>query len=154
MCLMCRTTEKDPRQGSRLSAGMGRATEEDWSKRPSDHQLQEARKKDSDRAVTPAAEGVHVPANLALPGSLQAKQLCHLHAQLSLGQSCDRQKNVLYLCTQGHFSSVQLCRLWSVRLLCQGGEFSRQEYWSVLANTGCHALLEHYISCCSSCQLL
>ena len=31
--------------------------------------------------------------------------------------------------------------------------FSRQEYWSVLSNTGCHTLLEHYISCCSSHQL-
>ena len=29
--------------------------------------------------------------------------------------------------------------------------FSRQEYWSILANTGCHTLLEHYISCCPSC---
>ena len=45
---------------------------------------------------------------------------------------------------QGHFSSIQIfatCRLWSARLLCQGGGFSRQEYWCVLANTGCHSLL-------------
>ena len=33
------------------------------------------------------------------------------------------------------------------------GGFSRQEYWSVLANTGCHILLEHCISCCPRCQL-
>ena len=33
------------------------------------------------------------------------------------------------------------------------GGFSRQEYWSVLANTGCHILLEHYIFCCPSHQL-
>ena len=65
-------------------------------------------KKDSDWTITPVAEAFHVPVHLAPPGSPQAKQLCHLHAQLSLGQSCDRQKNVLYLCTQGHFSSVQL----------------------------------------------
>ena len=39
------TTEKDPRQGSPLSAWMGRATEKDWPKRPSDHQLQEAQKR-------------------------------------------------------------------------------------------------------------
>ena len=45
------------------------------------------------------------------------------------------------------------CRLWPARLLCQGWGFSRQEYWSVLATTGCHTLLEHYISCCPSCQL-
>ena len=41
-------------------------------------------------------------------------------------------------------------RLWPARLLCQGGGLCRQEYWSVLANTGCHTLLEHYISCCPS----
>ena len=40
------------------------------------------------------------------------------------------------------------CRLWPTRLLGQEGGFSRQEYWSVLANTGYHILLEHCISCC------
>ena len=49
-------------------------------------------KKDSDRAMSPAMEAVCVPERLVLPGSLQAKQLHHLHAQLSLGQSCHRQK--------------------------------------------------------------
>ena len=50
--------------------------------------------------------------------------------------------------------SLQPCRLWPARLLYQGGGFSRQEYWSILANTGCPTLLEHCISCCPSCQLL
>ena len=50
-------------------------------------------------------------------------------------------------------NSLWPCRLWRARLLYQGG-FSRQEYWSVLVNTGCHTLLEHYISCCHSCHLL
>ena len=50
-------------------------------------------KKDSDRAITPVAEAVHVPAHLVPPGSWQAKQLHHRYAQLSLGQSCHRQKN-------------------------------------------------------------
>ena len=31
--------------------------------------------------------------------------------------------------------------------------FSRQEYWSLLANTGCHTLLEHCISCSPSHQV-
>ena len=48
--------------------------------------------KDSDRAITPTVEAVHVPAHLALPGSPQSKQLYHFHAQLSLGQSCHRRK--------------------------------------------------------------
>ena len=41
-------------------------------------------------------------------------------------------------------------------MTCQAslsGRFSRQEYWSVLGNTGCHTLLEHYISLRLSCQL-
>ena len=29
----------------------------------------------------------------------------------------------------------------------------KKEYWTILANTGCHTLLEHYISCCLSYQL-
>ena len=37
-------------------------------------------------------EAVCVPEHLAPPGSLQAKQLYHLHAQLSLEQSCHWQK--------------------------------------------------------------
>ena len=79
-------------------------------------------KKDSHRTITPAAEAGHVPAHLATPESLQAKQLCYLHAQLSLGQSCHRQKNsyiyvhrvILVLS-----DSLQPCRLWPARLLCQ-----------------------------------
>ena len=139
-------------------------------------------KKDSDRAITPTAEAVRIPEHLALSGFPQAKQLCHLHAQLSLGRSCHRQKKS---CAYAHrvalvvSNSLRPCRLaylekemathssilaWSnssSRLAYQvsllggwgGGRFSRQEYWSVLANTGCHTLLEHYISCCPSRQL-
>ena len=95
------------------------------------------------------------PAHLALPGSPPAKQLYLLQAQLSLGQSCHRQKKVLSLCRQGRFGCVQLfATLWTVA--CQAslsGGLSRQEHWNVLANTGCHTLLEHYISCCPSRQL-
>ena len=60
------------------------------------------------------------------------------------------------------FSCVRLCAtLWTAAHqapLSTG--FSRQEYWNrlwfpspVLASTGCHTLLEHYIPCCPSCQL-
>ena len=156
MCLTHPTTEKDPRQGSQPSKCLNR-----WSYRhafssPATRGL----KKDSDRDVTPAAEAVRVLAHLALPASPKAKQLRHLHAQLSLGQSCHRQKSVLHLCAQGHFvhrvtlsDSLPPCRLWPARLLSQGGGLSRQEYWNLSANTGCHTLLEHYISCCPNCQL-
>ena len=40
-----------PRQGSILNAWMGRTTEKDWPKRPSDCQLQKAQK-NSERAMT------------------------------------------------------------------------------------------------------
>ena len=113
-------------------------------------------KKDIDRVITPALEAVHSPVHLAPPGSPQEKQLCHLHTQLSLEQSCHRQKKS---CVYTHrvvmvvSDSLWPCRLWPARLFFQGGGFSRQEYWSVLANTGGHILLGHYISCCLSCQL-
>ena len=47
--------------------------------------------------------------------------------------------------------TLQPCRLWPARLLCQQG-VSRQEYWSVLASIGCHTLPEHCISCYPSRQ--
>ena len=137
---------------------MGRAMYKDWPKRPSDRQLQEARKK-TDGAITPVAEAVHVPIHLVLLGSPQAKQLSHL--QLSeprstlTGEELPQAKKVLHLCMQGHFGCVQqFATLWT--MACQSflfRAFSRQEYRSVLANTGFHALLEHYISCFPSHQL-
>jgi len=57
-----------------------------------------------------------------------------------------------------HTGSLQSCpTLWNPVDCGLSGfsvrGFSRQEYWSVLANTGWHTLLEHYIFCCPSCQL-
>ena len=97
--------------------------EKDWPKKSSDLQLQEAQKY-SDRAITPAVEAVCVPAHLALPWSPQAKQLCHLHAQPSLGQSCHRQKTpCIYECrvTLVMSNSLQQGGLWPARVLCQWG---------------------------------
>ena len=71
------------------------------------------------------------------------------------GAELPQAKKVLCLCTLGHFGLVQLfMTLWT--LACQASlsvGFSRQEYWIVLSSTGCHTLLEHYISCCPSCHL-
>ena len=99
--------------------------------------------KNSDRAITPATEAVRVPAHFTPPGFLQPEELHNLHAQLSLGQNCYRQKKkILGLCTHGRFSPT-LCNSVDCGLpgfSVREEEFSRQEYWSVLANTGCHTL--------------
>ena len=83
------------------------------------------------------------------PGFPKAKQLCHLHTQLSLGAELPEAKKVSCLCTQGRFGHVQLfVTLYTVA--CQAslsGVYSRQEYWNVLGNPSCHILREHYISC-------
>ena len=72
------------------------------------------------------------------------------------GRATTGKKSLVYM----HKGSLWLClyffwpcRLWPARLLCQGGGFSRQEYWCILASTGFHTLLEHYIFCCPSRQL-
>ena len=96
-------------------------------------------KKDSDRAITPAMEAVCVPAHLALPASPQAKQLYHLHNQLSLGQSCHRGGKKA--CVYAHrvdsvlSDSLQPCRLWPARLPCQRWGFPGKNtgvYWPIL----------------------
>ena len=66
-------------------------------------------KKDSDRAITPTVEAVRVSAHLSLPRYLQAKQLHNFCAQLSLGQSCHRQKSLASICTGSLRSCPTLC---------------------------------------------
>ena len=135
---------------NRQSYGEGLAKELFWSP------AIRGSKKDSVGPITAAAEAVRVPAHLAPLGSPWPKQLRHLHVQPSLGHSCHKQKeSCIYACEIALAMSNSLwpCGLWPARLLCQRG-FSRQEYWSVLAKTGCHTLLDHYISCWSSRQLL
>ena len=96
-------------------------------------------KKGSDRAVTPVAEALCVPVHLVLPGSPQPKQLCHLQAQPSLGQSCHRQKKKKS-CVYAHgvasvvSNSLQPCGLWPARLLCQRGSPCKSTgvYWPIL----------------------
>ena len=87
-------------------------------------------KKDFDSAITPVAERQSVFFTLGASRAPQAKQLRHLHAQLSLGQRCHRQKkSCLYGCRVALVASdsLQPCRLWPARLLCQGWGFSGQD---------------------------
>ena len=146
MCLTHWTTEKDPRQGSPVSAWTGGPTEKDWPEAFWSSATRGSRK-DSDRAMT-TAEAVRIPAHLVLPESPQAKQLCHLHAQLLLGQSCHRQKKSCVYArrvTLVVFNSLWPCWLWPARLLCQRSSLGKNigTYWPVLV----------VISCCPSHQL-
>ena len=109
MCLMWNNRE-GPQVREPSKCLNGQSYGERLAKEAFSGQLQEARKKDSDRAITPVAEAVRVPAHLAPPGSPQAKQLCHRHAQLSLGQSCHRQKKGLVSMRAGSLQScLTLC---------------------------------------------
>jgi len=90
-------------------------------------------KKDFDRAITPAGEAARVPAHLALPGFPQAKQLCYLHAQPSLGKAAT---GSVYACRVASVvsNSLQLFGLWPARILCQGVLQARileriSQYW-------------------------
>ena len=74
----------------------------------------------------------------------------HFHAQCLLGQSCHRKKSIASM----HARSLQSCPTLDDPVDCGlPVGFSGQEFWSILVNTCCHTLLEHYLSCCPSCQL-
>ena len=66
------------------------------------------------------------------------------------GRAATGKKNsCIYACrvTSVVSESLQPYRLWPARLLCQGGGFSRQEYWSVLANTHTDTHTQKSLSC-------
>ena len=108
-------------------------------------------------SITPVVEAAHVPAHLVLPGTHKPSSCATFTLNSHWGRDA---RGKTMSCVYAHSitsvvsDSFRPCRLWPARPLCQGGGFSRQEYWSILANTGCHTLLEHYISCCPSRQLL
>ena len=62
-------------------------------------------KKDSDRAITPAAEAIHVPAHLAPPGSLQAKQMATFTLDSHWGRAATDKKSLASMRT----GSLRLC---------------------------------------------
>ena len=114
-------------------------------------------KKDSGRAIIPAAEAVRVPAHLAPPGSLQAKSCATFTLNSHWGRAARGKKKSLASVRTG---SLQWCRTVCAPADCGLPGFSFREGSSLgkntgvyLANTGCHTLLEHYICCCHSCQL-
>ena len=137
---------------------MGRATEKDWPKRPSDHQLQEALEK-TDRAVILVAEAVHVPAHLAPLGPCKPSSCATFTLKSHWGTTATA-KTILRLRMQCHFGHVRLFEtLWTIAcqasllgrgVLCSSvhsGALSRQgsplsaEWAELLRNTGQRGLL-------------
>ena len=130
------------------------SVEKQEPKRPSCRQLQEARNK-LWWGHNSCGGGSLCPCMLGAASGPRAKHQCHLHTPLSLGQICHRQEEscvYAWRVTSVVSYSLRPCRLWPVRLLCWGREFSRQENRSVLANSGCHTLLDHFFPCCPSSQ--
>ena len=146
------TAEKDPRQESPLSAWTGMAMEKDRPKRPSDHQLQEAWKEShyscGRGSSYPCTVGTaRVPASqAAVPPSCSTLTGAELPQAKKPFVYVRRVTSVMSNSLQPLDCGLPGFSVWEVG-------FSRQEYWSVLANTGGHTLLEHYTSCCLSRQL-
>ena len=93
--------------------------------------------------------------------SPQAKQLCHLHAQPSQGQSCHRQKkSCIWACRVPLVvsSSLRPCKLRPARLLCQVGVFPSKnlermgQYWFPYRSIFPAALADNPLSiwCCQN----
>ena len=145
MCLMHQTRGKEPRQGSPLRAWMDGAREKDWPKRPSGSQLQEAWEK---TLIGPWLLRWGSPGPCILGAARVPTSQAAVPYSLSTvsGTEFPQEKKVLLLCSQGHCGHFQLLATLST-VTCQtslSGGFSKKEYWGVLANIGCHTLLEHY----------
>ena len=104
---------------------MGRATEKDWPKRPSDRQLQRGSKKDSDRAITPVAEAVRVPT-----GQAAASPSHWGRAATGKKKSCVYVRRVALVVSD----SLRPCGLWPARLsVREGGSPGKNTgaYWPI-----------------------
>ena len=117
-----------PQLGGCINALMGQASEKDQR----DPLIASCQRlgKDSNRIRALITEAVGVPERLVPPEFPWCKQLCHIHAQSSLGQSCQKleRKKVKSL------SSFQLFATpWTVAYQAPlSMEFFRQKYWSGL----------------------
>ena len=129
--------------------------EKGWPKRPSEHQLQEARKKtligpellEQRQSVSPHTSCHQGPCK---PSSCATFTLNSNGGRAATGKRQNSHVSV-HRVTLVVSNILWPCRLWPARLLCQGVLWARI-LGSVLANTGFHPLLEQYSSCCPSRQ--
>ena len=119
---------KTPVGGGPLCAWMGGATEKDWPKRPSDHQLQEARKKDSDRAITPAAKAVRVPAHQHRQGPHKPSSWATFMLNSHWGRAATSKKSLASM----HTGSLWLCPTLCNPVDCGLPGFSVREAGGIL----------------------
>ena len=95
-----------------------------------------------------------MPPHLAPPGSPQAKQLHHLHAQLSLGKSCHRKKSLVSM-SKG---SLKSCLILGNPVNCGLPGFSFREEDSQGLNTGVYwpimVAIPFFSSVAQSCPTL
>ena len=135
---------------------MGGATEKDWPKRPSDHQLQEAREKDSDRAIT-HAKAVHVPAHQHRQGPHKPSSWATFMLNSHWGRAATGKKSLASM----HTGSLWLCPTLCSPVDCGLPGFSVREAGGILQARILECIsqywlpypLEHYISCCPRHQL-
>ena len=147
VCLTHGTTQKDPREGSPLSVWMEGDVEKNWPKRLSHPQLQQAWRR-LWQGHNSCGGGSLCPCTL-VSTRVPASQAAVPTSWSTLTGAELTQAKMSAFMHPGSLGSGQLfTALWTVA--CQA---SRQEYWNLLANTGCHTLLEHCISCCPSRQL-
>ena len=106
MCLMWNNRE-GPQVREPCKCLNGQSYGERLAKEAFSGQLPEARKKDSDRAITPVAEAVDVSEDLAPPESPRPKQLHHLHTQPSRAEL-----------PLANLVSMHAGSLWSCPTLC------------------------------------
>ena len=143
-----------PRPGSPQSAWVGEATEKDWPKRPSDCQLPEARKRTL-KGPELLWQRRFVPLHTWRCHGLHKPSSC---ATFTLNSHWGRAATGKQKClTSLHTGSLQPCPTRCNPRDCGLPGFSvrgvlQEEYWSILANTGCHTLPEHHISCLPSRQ--
>ena len=117
-----------------------------WPKRPSDHQLQEAQKKRLRQGHNSWGRDSPVTLHtLCCQGPCKPSSCTTFRLHSHWGRAAtSKKKNLAFIHAGSHWSCPTLDEpvdyglpAFSVR---EKG-FSRQEYWSVSANTGCHTLL-------------
>ena len=112
-------------------------------------------KKAPERATSPAVEASVSLHTWRRQGPHKPSSCATFTLNPHWGRAATGKQSLAPVCTGSPGSCLTLCD--PVTVACQaslsGRGFSRQEDWSILANTGCHALLGHCISCCPGRQL-